>query len=60
MTLIVDRRGACLDMAGPDVVRVRYDEDETHRVRLHGLRRIVLQGDAQVSASLLALTVRLA
>jgi CRISP-associated protein Cas1 len=53
MTLIVDRRGACLDLGGPGVVRVRYDEDETHRVGLHGLRRIVLQGDAQVSASLL-------
>jgi CRISP-associated protein Cas1 len=49
----VDRRGACLDLAGPSVVRVRYGEDDTHRVGLHGLRRIMLQGDVQVSSALL-------
>lgn len=53
MTLIIDRRGVCLDLAGSGVVRVRYDGGETHRLGLNGLQRIVLQGDVQLSASLL-------
>jgi hypothetical protein len=48
MTLIIDRRGACLDLAGSGVVRVRYDGGEAHRLGLNGLQRIVLQGDVQL------------
>lgn len=53
MTLIIDRRGTCLDLAGNGRVRVRYEGGETHRLGLQSLQRIVLQGEVQVSSTLL-------
>lgn len=53
MSLLIDRRGTQLSLHNTGVVEVRQENGETHRVGLSGLRRIIVQGDAQISASLL-------
>lgn len=53
MTLLIDRRGTRVALANTGVVEVRYEDGETHKIGLAGLRRIIVQGDAQLSASLL-------
>lgn len=53
MSLLIDRRGASVGLSGPGVVEVRYEDGETHRLGLRGLRRIMVRGDAALSASLL-------
>ncbi len=53
MTLLIDRRNSTLALKPNGVVEVRYANDETHRVGLNGLRRIIVNGDVQVSSSLL-------
>lgn len=53
MTLLIDRRGAQASLHGSGVVELRYPDGETHRIGLRGLRRIIVQGEAQLSSGLL-------
>jgi CRISPR-associated protein Cas1 len=54
MTLLVDRRGAALELSSNgQTVLLRYPDGEEHRVGLYALRRIVVQGEAQLSSGLL-------
>ncbi len=53
MTLLVDRKGAQVELNHSQVVIVRYGSDDTQRVGLRVLRRILLHGDVQISSRLL-------
>jgi CRISPR-associated protein Cas1 len=53
MSLLIDRRGSEIALHNTGVVEVRHEDGTTHRIGLSGLRRIIVQGDARVSASLL-------
>lgn len=53
MTLIVDKRGSKLELSSANVVSVRAPEQSPQRVGLFALRRIIIQGNADVSTGLL-------
>lgn len=53
MTLLIDQRNTQLALKPNRVVEVRHANGETYRVGLKCLRRILVQGDADLSSSLL-------
>lgn len=53
MTLLIDRRGSKLSLKPNGVVEVKYQNNESHRIGINGLRRIIIHGDTDVSSTLL-------
>jgi CRISPR/Cas system-associated endonuclease Cas1 len=54
MTLLVDRRGAEVSVSNnTKAICVRYPDGEVHRVGAFALARIIIHGDAQLSAAVL-------
>lgn len=49
--LIVDRRGCAIDLSSREVMRVRYNNNEVHRVGVRAIRQLVLLGDVKLSSS---------
>jgi CRISPR-associated protein Cas1 len=50
--LIIDRRGAGIEIASRGVLRVQYD-DEVHRVGVHAIGQLVLLGNVALSTAVL-------
>lgn len=51
--LIVDRRGARISLSSKGVLRVQYDNGETHRAGLSAFRQLVLLGEVELSTGVL-------
>ena len=53
MTLLVDRRGATLSQAAPEVALIRYPDGTSHRIGLKALALILIVGEVSISTGLL-------
>jgi CRISPR-associated protein Cas1 len=53
ITLLVDRRGATLELAARGVLVLRYPDGQQYRVGLEALENVIIQGEVGLSTALL-------